>query len=190
MKNRVGERKSEGCKNCRLPHLCGLEEVLVTRGPHCIQVQWTVPLTDSTGWLKECVAKHQCWIFPMSAKTGGFELGSQFWFQLSLILQEKWLKLAVSVIVKEVLFVCLHKSLLTVTEFKSFQEVQQILDWCCILYGCQHPVVAKGARISPYLNYSRKASKNFLGMKWNDGFFVLCALSDTMPAWCTSHFVQ
>lgn len=64
----------------------------------------------------------------MSAKTGGFELGSQFWFQLSLILQEKWLKLAVSVIVKEALFVCLHKSLLTVTEFKSFQEVQQILD--------------------------------------------------------------
>lgn len=137
MKNRIDKRKSEGCKSCCLPLPHGLEEVIVTWGLYCIQVQLAVPLSDPTGWLKECVAKHQCSVFPISAKTGGFELWSQFWFHLSCILQEEWLKLAVLVIVKQVLFVCLGKILLTVIEFKSLKEVQQILGWYCILYWCQ-----------------------------------------------------
>lgn len=177
-----------------LPLLHGLEGVVVTQGPYCIWVQLTVPLTDSTGWLKECVAKHQCWIFPISAKTGGFEFWSLFKvsfirFHLSRILQETWLKLAVLVIVKQVLFVCLGRSLLTVTECKSFKEVQQILGWYCILHWCQKSCCSHRCK-NQSLDKTQQQN-NFLGMKLNDGgFCAICPFRYTMLAWCTSHFMQ
>lgn len=84
--------------------LRGLEEVVVTQGFYWIQMQLTAPLSDPTGWLKERMVKSQCWLFFTNAKTGGFEPWFGFWFHLSCILRDKWLKLAILVIVKQGFF--------------------------------------------------------------------------------------
>lgn len=104
VKNRTGEKKSEACRSCWLSFLHGCEEVVVTWGLYRIQVQLTVPLSNPRGWPKERRVKSQCWLCFTDAKTGGFEPWFGFWSYLPWILQEKWLKFAILVIVKQAFF--------------------------------------------------------------------------------------